>query len=491
MWVRVSWSLASSTVAAFRFSPAMYSFAFTAQLPASLLAALLSFSWCAFFWNAVLWKAIRWSTLSWKLLPWRTVPWKAEPWRAVPLRVVPWRAVSWRAAPGKTVLWMSVFGAVIWATGTTLTAAHASGANATEANVAETNTADTKENSVRHGEQWQANDHSQADGYSYDSSIARFQIPHIRVASWNLQWLSSLPPAELRKIYPDLPRRTLPTRHAADFRVLAAWAEKLNTDVLAFQEVADSKALDKLLGEGRFHYVFSDRQAISGASNRHRPWPQFVGFALRKGLDFQRHPDLTALDLHGRHSLRYGVDISLMEGGKPVLRLLAVHLKSGCSFSQKKTPNKQGKPQKKADRKACHQLFRQQQILEQWAEERAREPVPFIILGDFNRRLSAENDRFWQQLNDGQPAELALNRAGYPSHSQCPSRFYDRNKKRWVTRTFPHFIDHIVLDRRAALLMQTDSFREVVPEAHWLPDYQLSDHCPVQITIRLNALNRP
>ncbi|MFZ6043527.1 hypothetical protein ACOV11_23860, partial [Vibrio natriegens] len=82
------------------------------------------------------------------------------------------------------VLWMSVFGAVIWATGTTLTAAHASGANATEANVAETNTAATKENSVRHGEQWQA------DGYSYDSPIARFQIPHIRVASWNLQWLS-------------------------------------------------------------------------------------------------------------------------------------------------------------------------------------------------------------------------------------------------------------------------------------------------------------
>lgn len=173
MRVRVSWSLASSTVAAFRFSPAMYSFAFTAQLPASLLAALLSFSWCAFFWNAVLWKAIRWSTQSWKLMP----------WRAVPLRVVPWRAVSWRAAPGKTVLWMSVFGAVIWATGTTLTAAHASGANATEANVAETNTADTKENSVRHGKQWQANGHSQADGYSYDSPIARFQIPHIRVAS--------------------------------------------------------------------------------------------------------------------------------------------------------------------------------------------------------------------------------------------------------------------------------------------------------------------
>ena len=41
-------------------------------------------------------------------------------------------------------------------------------------------------------------------------------------------------------------------------------------------------------------------------------------------------------------------------------------------------------------------------------DDRAAEGIPFIVLGDFNRRFDASDDEFWQAIDDGKPRNADL-----------------------------------------------------------------------------------
>jgi len=154
----------------------------------------------------------------------------------------------------------------------------------------------------------------------------------------------------------------------------------------------------------------------------------------------------------GNAQLRAGVDITLRAPGHAPIRLLAVHLKSGC-FSG-------------SEAKACPTLLQQIPALEAWIDAAANGPERFAVLGDWNRRLALPGDSVWTEIDDGEPANADLSLADAGTPPACDPR-YDS------------FIDHIVLDRRGgADLAGFEETRYAVGEKHH------ADHCPVAIILR-------
>jgi endonuclease/exonuclease/phosphatase family metal-dependent hydrolase len=184
-----------------------------------------------------------------------------------------------------------------------------------------------------------------------------------------------------------------------------------------------------------------------------------TGFAVRQGLEVSRNPDLVELNVSGY--LRHGTDITLTVGGTPI-RLLSVHLKSGCWEGPLDTPLD-----------ACDKLKRQLLVLESWIDARAAEGTPFVILGDFNRRFDAPGDEFWQEIDDGKPRNANLRYVTRGETQLC-----------W-DREYMLFIDHIVFDRLSARWIQPYTLEELVYQEPTTFKKQLSDHCPAAVNVRV------
>ncbi len=98
---------------------------------------------------------------------------------------------------------------------------------------------------------------------------------------------------------------------------------------------------------------------------------------------------------------------------------------------------------------ACDKLFEQLPELEEWIDDAAVGPDPFVVLGDFNRRLNQAGDVIWTNIDDADPANADLTAVTENRSISC------RNNE------FTEFIDHIVVDLRAVALVDRSSFRHV------------------------------
>jgi endonuclease/exonuclease/phosphatase family metal-dependent hydrolase len=264
----------------------------------------------------------------------------------------------------------------------------------------------------------------------------------LKVASWNLEFLAERDGTGCKP------------RTAADYAEMRRIADDLDADVIAFQEAENVAAARRVFDPARYDIVMEKRQGEAGGdcggkASGQAFIRQAVGFAMRKGLRFDRAGDLVALQL-GNPNLRSGVDITVRpKGGRP-LRLLAVHLKSGC-FSGTTGP-------------VCPTLAQQVPVLEGWIDRAARGPTRFIVLGDWNRRLAEPGDPYWADLDDSDPANSDLRLADEGVPPACDPRFRQ-------------FIDHIVLDRRAGL-----DFRGFSETLYATPVHA-SDHCPISVRL--------
>ncbi|BAK67324.1 MULTISPECIES: endonuclease/exonuclease/phosphatase family protein [Sphingobium] len=265
----------------------------------------------------------------------------------------------------------------------------------------------------------------------------------LKLVSWNMEFLAEKDGVGCEP------------RVESDYAAMRRIVDGLDADVIAFQEVETEAAAARVFDPARYTIVIEARKGSPGGTcggqfKEQAVIRQAVGFAIRKGLAFERHPDVTSLML-GNEQLRSGVDLTLRPAGRKPLRLLSVHLKSGCFTGQ--------------DAKACPVLLDQIPKLEAWIDEAARGPLPFVILGDWNRRLGLPDDRVWAEIDDGEPANADLRLADAGTPPTCDPR-YDS------------FIDHIVLDRRAAGRMIAFGETRYAPgEKHY------SDHCPVSVTL--------
>lgn len=267
----------------------------------------------------------------------------------------------------------------------------------------------------------------------------------IKIATWNLEHLAERDGTGCRPRTED------------DYATLRRHAAALGADVISFQEVESLAAAQRVFDPSLYDIAISKRPVSgrgggcygrAGQTIRH----QAVGFAIRKGIAWSRNPDLADLAL-GNADLRWGVDVTIR--GRTPLRLLGVHLKSGCNSGRAPTD---------AD---CPVLFNQSPVLERWIDDRASAGEAFVVLGDWNRRITARGDVFFADLNDGDPKGAELQVAAADRPATCKARYRE-------------FIDHIVVGTKAAATLVPGSFAEYtygVPEA----DHP-SDHCPVSVT---------
>ncbi len=259
----------------------------------------------------------------------------------------------------------------------------------------------------------------------------------IKVATWNLDWLTLRQAGD-----PALPA-DVGGRAPGDFDVLARYAAHLDADVVALEEVDGAAPAGKLFPATRYQVLMTGDDVV-----------QRVGLAIRDGITVERHPDVTALDVEpaARHRLRSGLDVTLVIGGVG-LRVLAVHLKSGCWSAR----------EEREGRQACEDLDRQVPVLSAWIAARRTEGVPFVVLGDFNRRL-VEGDRVLAALDAAAP----MTSATWGLSSPC-----------WDGEDF---IDQILAGGAASRWMEPGSLRVLTYRgADPSRKDHLSDHCPVSV----------
>jgi endonuclease/exonuclease/phosphatase family metal-dependent hydrolase len=273
-----------------------------------------------------------------------------------------------------------------------------------------------------------------------DRDTARPAASGLRIATWNVEHLAERDGSGCRP------------RTEADYRALREHADALDADVIAFQEVETRAAAERVFDPARYTILIENRAGTADRGDcgrgTQRLNAQRTGFAIRKGLRFERQPDLAELQL-GDPDLRSAVDVIVRPEGAEPVRLLSVHLKSGCNAG--------------AEREACPVLFQQVPVLERWIDARAAEPVRFAVLGDFNRRLAMPGDALWREWDDASPANADLSLAAGERAARCNPRYAD-------------FIDHIVLDRRATVT--ASDFAE-----HTYAGDALSDHCAVSVVL--------
>ena len=256
----------------------------------------------------------------------------------------------------------------------------------------------------------------------------------IKIASWNIYWLASEDPDHHRRKTNDYPR-------------LAAYADDLDADVIALQEVE----------AGFVRQVFPLQQYRIELSHR-EDTRQRTGFAIRRGVQYRRLPDYR--ELSTKWGLRYGTVIELVVGGKKI-DLMSVHLKSGCFDRDLDRPVTE----------SCRELKSQVSPLESWIDRRLERGRAFVLLGDFNRRMDQRSDDLWRFIADGDPKPIYRVNAG-------------KRPKCWGGR-FAEFIDHIIVGPIAAKAVKPHSFEELTytETNYYRWRKRLSDHCPISIRL--------
>lgn len=299
----------------------------------------------------------------------------------------------------------------------------------------------------------------------------------LRLATWNMDWLltpatraelgntcQARQPSSDQHALPCTPGRTPPpTRSAADFDALARTADQLRDTVKA-----DVVALQEVDGAAAARQVFRQGWAVDCFVQRAHP--QKVGFAIREGTPYRCNGDLGLLDVDG--SSRGGADVTIYPGTPREVRLLAVHLKSGCFDG-------------KLDRQfpPCQRLRQQVPVLERWVDARVREGVAFALLGDFNRHLDKDARypagpdesapfNLFNALSDNEPPGATLVRAteGAPS---IPCDADDHHSQ---------YIDDVLVSSQLAGRASQRQFARV-PYAPEDRGRMLSDHCPVVFSL--------
>ena len=270
----------------------------------------------------------------------------------------------------------------------------------------------------------------------------------LTIASWNLEWLDTTP------------KKAYQRRSDADYKKLQDYAKLLDADIIAFQEVADEDSIAKVFDQNTYDIILSSRKN-----------DQRTGFAIRKGIHYQKNSENKALSLGG--TVRNGIDITLTNG-RNKLRLLNVHLKSYCFTNQDET---------RADRaKDCKKYKKQIDILDNWIEEREAENIAYAVLGDFNRRLKRSDDKQARVLlkEDGKKVMTLL---GHDDASKCLTQ--NKHNKKGKPYRNREFIDHIAFSNKAMAYYQADSFSHHAYQIEDVQTYKISDHCPVAVDIML------
>ncbi len=324
--------------------------------------------------------------------------------------------------------------------------------------------------------------------------------------AWQLPWgrnapvewdIGVLPPCDVFQAN----RAALPVTEVAyaqrAARIGTLVRDRIQPDVIAFQEVSGPQAIRELLGK---------RYEVCGYEG-HKV--QRIAFAWKASLGAGTcavHWPLSLPERALRDQVRPGLALTLKHEGR-TWKFLNVHLKSSCVSPIDERAG-EGRGQLDGSDPHCQALQAQAAPLEAWLEQEAAGADALVFLGDVNRNFSHEAseaaDRpvrvqgrtrnLWRELNDGSPALTLLNPQCEPSADAAglctlgKTRRLGREEMGQLRDVSalgcrnPLGLDHIALGGGA----QSDSGafkvalgRLGVTEAGAEPSLALSDHCPL------------
>ena len=303
---------------------------------------------------------------------------------------------------------------------------------------------------------------------------------------------------------------------------LAAFvANKLQADIIAFQEVSGEQAVKDLMPNGGADYFvcsFSDHKVQRLAF----AWKKELGSASECAVE----PAIGLPSINPKDQVRPGLSLGLNLDGA-TFRLLSMHLKSSCVSPLEARGDLAG------NEPACGTLQQQVVPLERWIEQKSADTGRFVILGDFNRSLWHEKNasgatvrtdgsapsgplsptgkvrNFFKEINDGTPTTSTATLltetcpVNATSQSACEKAEHPASVDEWrsVTRILalvdnlgcrnPVGLDHILIGPG---LSSTDQAQKVAlgkqgrtlsaNTNHPNPLLALSDHCPLTATVR-------
>jgi endonuclease/exonuclease/phosphatase family metal-dependent hydrolase len=274
-------------------------------------------------------------------------------------------------------------------------------------------------------------------------------LSDLKIAAWNIEHLAESNGEGCRPRYDE------------DYIELREYAKNLDADIIALQEVESAKAVARIFPEEDWNTIISQRppsEPYECYENGNPSTQQKVAIVVRKGIGFEREDDFRELAL-GMEGLRYGVVIQLTETPVPI-DILAVHLKSGCFVEDYSA----------SDSEDCETFEKQAPILDQWVESRLQQNRAFIVLGDFNHRISNQENKFWRELTE-MDQRLVFIKNSMENLAGCHPRY-------------PEPIDHILFDQNSEVFYEKNS-----ENVHYFgnnastmtEEEMLSDHCPVSV----------
>jgi 5'-nucleotidase (lipoprotein e(P4) family) len=296
-----------------------------------------------------------------------------------------------------------------------------------------------------------ATNHSQNAETSVPS-VKPMTVDDMTLATWNIEHLSF--PAELG----------CKPRSQGEINAMKAYVDRLDVDIFALQEVASKQAIQQIFAADEWQIIVSDRapsRTYTCRGSDNLSTQQKVAFAVRKDIPISASKNYADLAID-REGLRYGLSVTLPTP-KGQTEILNLHLKSGCFVDN----------YSRADSEACQTFAKQAPLLDAWVEAKERDQQPYIILGDFNHRLSAPYNRLTQELfvnTDGSPSSLVNTTADLIGcHPYYPAP-----------------IDHVFAggfqSPYVTLQSQTNKFDNMNV------DDMLSDHCAVTLSISSQPL---
>jgi hypothetical protein len=355
------------------------------------------------------------------------------------------------------------------------------------------------------------------------AGIGAAQGGDLTIANWNIQTL----------VYPADPLTVFPgdyRRQHADFADLRRWRDLVGADVYLLQEITSPAAIEAVFpsAEG-WRYCISGQYAkdeglpvspactapgqtphVPQAAERH----QYTAIAIRPNapVEIVSVADLQSLNVGSLDGgvvrpVRWGLDATLKSGSSQ-LRLLVVHMKSGC-FDDRLTRDDwlEDPAGKAAVGSACTTLGRQLFPLRGWLEAREAAGEAWMVVGDFNRRLDAGagtfQDEVWTALSGYEPrtdlttgaivdkdirADIALFRSPYKEASVCWREFREPNPTSLESADAYNLlpIEFFVFGERTKSIVVDNSHQIAWPWPQPVDMQRLSDHCPEAIRIKLN-----
>ncbi len=338
-----------------------------------------------------------------------------------------------------------------------------------------------------------------------DGTRPGWQLPWGRNAP--VEWdIGKLPPCDVYQApRPGETQRTVVPVSQAQWaqrvaRMGSLVRDRLQPDVIAFQEVSGEKAIRELLGKNWEVCSYEGHKV------------QRLAIAWKASLGpghCEVHWPLALPERPLREQVRPGLALTLQVDGKP-FTVMTLHLKSSCVSpldDQSRTP---GRGRLDSDEPNCRHLQDQVKPLEAWIEAQAAKSEAFVLLGDFNRNLTHEANEaadapvrqgertrnIWRELNDGSPVLQLLGPqcegemegvCSLAKQRLLDGREYGRLRGELGCRN-PIGLDHVVIG--AALASPSGAYKQSLGragETRWLPDggaeLGLSDHCPVMATI--------